>query len=76
MSFQKIAVWPICLFVITVVLSISNTNAATNLKFVKMPQMWQPDENLHVKLPIQTLLKEVECSNYCTIRDTQFRKVK
>ena len=75
MSLQNISFGPICLFVILVAWAVSNTDATSNLKFVKMPKMWQANLNLHVILPIQTLLQEAECSNYCTIRDTQFRKV-
>lgn len=47
----------------------------SNLKYVKTNQTWQPDVNLHFKVNTQTLFKEMECSNYCTIRSSQFRKV-
>jgi hypothetical protein len=45
----------------------------SNLKYVKANNTWQADVNLHFKVNAQTPSKEMECSNYCTIRSSQFR---
>ena len=61
--------------VLLVVCPMSEGSVQTNLKYVKYNYTWQSAVNLHVIVNTQTTLRDIECSNYCTIRDTDFRKV-
>ena len=47
----------------------------TNLKYVMTANTWQADVDLHNVINTQGILRDVECANYCTVRDSRFRKV-
>ena len=36
---------------------------------------WQADVGLHNVINSQSIIRDVECANYCTVRDSRFRKV-
>jgi hypothetical protein len=61
--------------VVLLLCPMSKGNVETNLKYVKYNYTWQSAVNLHVIVYTQTTLRDLECSNYCTIRDSDFRKV-
>jgi hypothetical protein len=45
----------------------------SNLKYAKTPDLWQEALDLHVVINTVSTIKDVECANYCTIRDSRFR---
>lgn len=47
----------------------------SNLKYVVTANIWQPNEDLHNVIFSQSIIADVECANYCTIKDSRFRKV-
>jgi hypothetical protein len=65
----------VSIVVVLLLCPMSIGSVETNLKYVKYNYTWQSAVNLHVIVNTQTTLKDIECSNYCTIRDSDFRKV-
>ena len=47
----------------------------TNLKYLMTANTWQADVGLHNVINSQSIIRDVECANYCTVRDSRFRKV-
>jgi len=62
-------------FLVALIFCPASDAVFSNLKYIKTVKTWQESENLHVILNTLTTLKDIECANYCTIRDSQFRKV-
>ena len=47
----------------------------SNLKYVLTADTWQSSEDQHNIIIAQSGMADVECANYCTIKDSRFRKV-